>query len=208
MTVIVHHLNNSRSQRILWMLEEQGTPYEVRHYERDSKTMRAPAALKQVHPLGKSPVIEHAGNILIETGAIVEYLLELDDGKLAPPPRRDAVLKHRMFIHYAEGSMMPPLLSLLVVGKLGLLGKPAKAPLKAMLGEHLDWLESELDGKDYFLGDKLTAADIMMSFPLEASTQRGGLDGSRPNLMAWLKRIHARPAYQRALEIGGPYAFA
>ena len=208
MTVIVHHLNNSRSQRILWMLEEQGTPYEVRHYQRDAKTMRAPKALTEVHPLGKSPVIEHDGHRLIETGAIVEYLLELGDDKLAPRANRDDVLRHRMFIHYAEGSMMPPLLALLVVGKLGLLGKPAKAPLLAMLGEHLDWLENELAGREYFLGDHLTAADIMMSFPLEASAQRGGLDKSRPNLMAWLDRIHARPAYQRALEVGGPYAFA
>lgn len=208
MTVIVHHLNNSRSQRILWMLEEQGTPYEVRHYQRDPKTMRAPASLRQVHPLGKSPVIEHAGNVLIETGAIVEYLLELGDDQLAPPLRRDEVLKHRMFLHYAEGSMMPPLLALLVIGKLGLLGKPAKAPLKAMLGEHLDWLENMLQGREYFVGDALTAADIMMSFPLEASSQRGGLDASRPNLMAWLDRMHARPAYQCALEVGGPYAFA
>lgn len=208
MTVIVHHLNNSRSQRILWMLEEQGTPYEVRHYARDPKTMRAPAALKQVHPLGKSPVIEHEGHMLIETGAVAEYLLELGDGHLSSPPHRDLVLRHRMFLHYAEGSMMPPLLALLVVGRLGLLGKPAKAPVMAMLGEHLDWLESELERKEWFVGDKLTAADIMMSFPLEASRSRGGLDASRPNLIAWLERIHARPAYQRALEVGGPYSFA
>ncbi len=207
MTVIVHHLNNSRSQRILWMLEEQGTPYEVRHYQRDPKTMRAPAALKRVHPLGKSPVIEHDGHTLIETGAIVDYLLELGDGALAPPPRRDDVLRHRMFLHYAEGSMMPPLLSLLVINRLGLLGKPAKRPVQAMLDEHLDWLEGEMAGRQWFVGDKLTAADIMMSFPLEASRARGGLDNSRPNLIGWLERIHARPAYQHALEIGGPYDF-
>lgn len=207
MTVIVHHLNNSRSQRILWMLEEQGMPYEVRHYQRDSKTMRAPAALKRVHPLGKSPVVEHDGHILIETGAIVEYLLELGDGTLSPPPRRGDILRHRMFLHYAEGSMMPPLLALLVINRLGLLGKPAKRPVQAMLDEHLDWLESEMTGRDYFVGDKLTAADIMMSFPLEASQSRGGLDAGRPHLMAWLDRIHARPGYQRALDIGGRYDF-
>lgn len=208
MTVIVHHLNNSRSQRILWMLEEMGVPYEIRHYQRDPKTMRAPATLHKVHPLGKSPMIEHRGHILIETGAIVEYLLELEEGNLAPPPNRDAVLRHRMFLHYAEGSMMPPLLALLIIGKLGILGKPARKPVQAMLGEHLDWLESELEGRDYFVGDALTAADIMMSFPLEAARARGGPDQNRPNISAWLDRIHARPAYQRALAAGGPYAYA
>lgn len=207
MTVIVHHLNNSRSQRILWMLEEQGTPYEVRHYQRDPKTMRAPANLKRVHPLGKSPVVEHDGHVLIETGAIVEYLLDLGKGLLSPPPHQSDQLRHRMFLHYAEGSMMPPLLALLVIGRLGLLGKPAKRPVQAMLDEHLDWLEQEMTGRDYFVGDTLTAADIMMSFPLEASHARAGLDTNRPNLTAWLDRMHARPAYQRALEVGGPYDF-
>lgn len=208
MTIIVHHLNNSRSQRILWMLEEMGLPYEVRRYERDPKTMRAPASLRHIHPLGKSPIVEHGGHTLVETGAIVEYLLELGEGELAPPPNRDAVLKHRMFLHYAEGSMMPPLLALLIIGKLGILGKPARKPVQSMLDDHLDWLENELDGRDYFIGDTLTAADIMMSFPLEAARARAGLDQSRPNLAAWLKRIHARPAYQRALAAGGEYAYA
>ena len=208
MTIIVHHLNNSRSQRILWMLEEMGLPYEVRRYERDPKTMRAPAALRKVHPLGKSPMIEHGGHTLIETGAIVDYLLELGEGDLAPPPNRDAVLKHRMLLHYAEGSMMPPLLALLIIGKLGILGKPARKPVQSMLDEHLDWLESELEGRDFFVGDKLTAADIMMSFPLEASQSRGAPGPARPNIAAWLTRIHARPAYQRALKAGGPYAYA
>lgn len=208
MTIIVHHLNNSRSQRILWMLEEMGLPYEIRRYERDPKTMRAPASLRRIHPLGKSPIVEHGGHTLVETGAIVEYLLELGEGELAPPPNREAVLKHRMFLHYAEGSMMPPLLALLIIGKLGILGKPARRPVQSMLGDHLDWLESELDGRDYFIGDTLTAADIMMSFPLEAARARAGLDPSRPNLTAWLERIHARPAYQRALAAGGPYAYA
>ena len=208
MTIIVHHLNNSRSQRILWILEEMGLPYEVRRYERDPKTMRAPASLRRIHPLGKSPIVEHGGHTLVETGAIVEYLLELGEGELTPPPNRDAVLKHRMFLHYAEGSMMPPLLALLIIGKLGILGKPARKPVQSMLDEHLDWLESELDGRDYFIGDTLTAADIMMSFPLEAARARAGLDQSRPNLAAWLERIHARPAYQRALAAGGEYAYA
>ena len=206
--IIVHHLENSRSQRILWLLEELQMPYEVRRYERDKKTMLAPPELKRVHPLGKSPVIEHQGRVVAETGAIVEYLVELAEGKLGPPANRDAVLRYRQFLHYAEGSMMPPLLALLVVGRLGLLGKPARAPVQAMLDAHLEWLESELGGRDWFAGDEFTAADIMMSFPLEACRARAGLDARRPNLTDWLERIHARPAYGEALAKGGPYAYA
>jgi glutathione S-transferase len=206
--IIVHHLENSRSQRILWLLEELQMPYEVRRYERDRKTMLAPPELKRVHPLGKSPVIEHQGRVVAETGAIVEYLVELAEGKLGPPANRDAVLRYRQFLHYAEGSMMPPLLALLVVGRLGLLGKPARAPVQAMLDAHLEWLESELGGRDWFAGDEFTAADIMMSFPLEACRARAGLDARRPNLTDWLERIHARPAYGEALAKGGPYAYA
>ena len=206
--IIVHHLENSRSQRILWLLEELAMPYEVRRYERDPKTMLAPPELKRVHPLGKSPVIEHDGRVVAETGAIVEYLVELAEGKLGPPANREAVLRYRHFLHYAEGSMMPPLFAMLVVGRLGLLGKPARAPVQAMLDAHLDWLESELGGRDWFAGDEFTAADIMMSFPLEAGRSRAGLDASRPNLTDWLERIHARPAYAEALRKGGPYAYA
>ena len=206
--MIVHHLENSRSQRILWLLEELQMPYEVRRYERDRKTMLAPPELKRVHPLGKSPVIEHQGRVVAETGAIVEYLVELAEGKLGPPANRDAVLRYRQFLHYAEGSMMPPLLALLVVGRLGLLGKPARAPVQAMLDAHLEWLETELGGRDWFAGDEFTAADIMMSFPLEACRARAGLDARRPNLTDWLERIHARPAYGEALAKGGPYAYA
>ncbi|HEX8256992.1 MAG TPA: glutathione S-transferase [Allosphingosinicella sp.] len=214
--IIVHHLENSRSQRILWLLEELGLPYEVRRYERDPKTMLAPPELRRVHPLGKSPVIEDAGSgseagerrVLAETGAIVEYLVEKGDGKLGPPARREGVLRYRHFLHYAEGSMMPPLLALLVVGRLGILGKPARAPIQKMLDDHLDWLEAELAERDWFAGDEFSAADIMMSFPLEASRSRGGLDESRPHLIDWLERIHARPAYAAALQKGGPYAYA
>ena len=206
--ILVHHLENSRSQRILWLLEELGLPYEVRRYARDPKTMLAPPELKRVHPLGKSPVIEDDGRVIAETGAIVEYLVEKAGGRLGPPAKRESVLRYRQFLHYAEGSMMPPLLALLVVGRLGLLGRPARAPVQRMLDQHLDWLESELSGRDWFAGDSFTAADIMMSFPLEASRDRAGLDGSRPNLIAWLERIHARPAYRAALSRGGPYAYA
>jgi len=206
--IIVHHLENSRSQRILWLLEELGLPYEVRRYERDRKTMLAPAELRRVHPLGKSPVIEDDGRIVAETGAIVEYLVEKADGRLGPRGKREEVLRYRHFLHYAEGSMMPPLLAMLIVRRLGLLGRPARAPVQKMLDQHLDWLETELAGRPWFAGDAFTAADIMMSFPLEASRHRAGLDESRPNLIDWLERIHARPAYGAALKKGGPYAYA
>jgi glutathione S-transferase len=205
--IIVHHLENSRSQRILWLLEELGFDYEVRRYKRDPKTMLAPRELRKVHPLGKSPVIEVDGAAIAETGAIVEYLVEKADGRLGPPNRREDVLRYRQFLHYAEGSMMPPLLAILVVNRLGILGRPARAPLQKMLGVHLDWLETELANRPWFAGDNFTAADVMMSFPLEASRQRGGLAG-RANLEDWLERIHARPAYGAALQKGGPYAYA
>lgn len=183
-------------------------PYEIVRYERDKATMLAPPALKRIHPLGKSPVIQDGERVVAETGAIVEYLVEKAEGKLGPPPNREAILRYRHFLHYAEGSMMPPLLALLVVSKLGLLGRPAKAPLQRMLDTHLDWLEAELSERDWFAGDTFTAADIMMSFPLEASRVRGGLDEKRPHLIDWLERIHARPAYGEALTKGGPYAYA
>lgn len=204
----VHHLENSRSQRVLWLLEELGMDYEVVPYRRDPKTMLAPPELARVHPLGKSPVIEDGAQVVAETGAIVEYLIEKAEGRLGPPANREAILRYRHFLHYAEGSMMPPLLALLVVNRLGMLGKPAKAPLLAMFARHLDWLESELASRPWFAGDEFTAADVMMSFPLEAARQRAGLDSSRPHLTDWLARIHARPAYAAALKRGGPYAYA
>lgn len=214
--IIVHHLENSRSQRILWLLEELELPYEVRRYERDRKTMLAPPELKRVHPLGKSPVIEDSASgtgageprVVVETGAIVEYLVDKADGRLGPPAKRDERLRYRHFLHYAEGSMMPPLLAMLVVRRLGVLGRPARAPIQKMLDQHLDWLETELAHRAWFAGETFTAADIMMSFPIEASRHRAGLDESRPNLIDWLERIHARPAYGAALRKGGPYAYA
>lgn len=206
--IIVHHLENSRSQRILWLLEELGLSYVVRRYARDPKTMLAPPALKQVHPLGKSPVIEDDGRIVAETGAIIEYLVEKADGRLGPPGNRDAALRYRHFLHYAEGSLMPPLLVLLVIDRLGLLGKPAKRPVLRMAATHLDWLETEIAGRPWFAGGDFTAADVMMSFPLEVARRRAGLGPERPHLIDWLERIHARPAYARALAAGGPYDFA
>jgi glutathione S-transferase len=206
--ITVHHLENSRSQRVLWLLEELGLDYEVRRYARSPKTMLAPPELRAVHPLGKSPVIEDEGRVIAETGAIVEYLVDKAGGRLGPPGRREGVLRYRHFLHYAEGSLMPPLLVLLVLKRMGILGRPARPAIQKMLDVHLDWLETELSGRDWFAGDEFSAADVMMSFPLEAARQRGGLDGSRPHLVDWLERIHARPAYGAALQKGGPYAFA
>ena len=206
--IVVHHLETSRSQRVLWMLEELGLPYEVRRYARDPKTMLAPAELRAVHPLGKSPILEDQGRILAETGAIVEYLVEKGEGRLGPPANRDAVLRYRHFIHYAEGSLMPVLFTKLVLGRVPMFGKTAQKKFQAMIEPHLDWLESELQQRPWFAGDEFSAADIMMSFPLEAARSRAGLDRRRPALVEWLERIHARPAYRAALAKGGPYAYA
>ena len=208
--IIVHHLENSRSQRILWMLEELGLPYEVKRYERNKTTMLAPPELKRVHPLGKSPVIEDTdeNRVIAETGAIVEYLVDKADGRLGAPADRDAALRYRFWLHYAEGSMMPPLLIKLVLGRVPLFGKRAQKRIQPMIDVHLDFVEAELAQRPWFAGDELTAADVMMSFPLEAARNRAGLDASRPVTIAWLAKVHARPAYQRALAAGGPYAYA
>ncbi len=206
--LIVHHLENSRSQRILWLLEELGFDYEVRRYARDRKTMLAPPELRQVHPLGKSPVLEDDGLTVVESGAIAEYLVEKAGGRFGAPSDAQSKRRYRMFLHYAEGSLMPPLLALLVVRRLGLLGLPARKPLLAMFGRHLDFLDDELGSCDWFAGSEISAADIMMSFPLEAATSRAGLGPDRKNIWDWLERIHARPAYQRALAAGGDYAYA
>ncbi|MGJ8536747.1 MAG: glutathione S-transferase [Parasphingopyxis sp.] len=208
MTIIVHHLENSRSQRILWLLEELELEYEVVRYARDAKTMLAPPALKRVHPLGKSPVISVDDRVLIETGAIVEYLVATAGEILGAPAHIEESLRYRQFLHYAEGSMMPPLLTILVINRLGILGRPARKPILAMFENHLRWLESELQDRSWFAGNSFTAADVMMSFPLEAARQRAGLDERYPNLLTWLDSIHERPAYQRALQRGGDYAYA
>jgi len=208
MTLIVHHLENSRSQRVLWLLEELGIPYDVKRYERDRKTMLAPPELKLVHPLGKSPIIEDNDTIVVETGAIIDYLVEKAGGRLGPLQGPQAAQRYRIFLHYGEGSLMPWLLVMLVIRRLGLLGRPARPKIQAMLNQHLDYLEAELAGRDWFAGDQFTAADVMMSFPLETARHRAGLDGSRPKLIRWLDRIHSRPAYQAALVRGGSYAYA
>lgn len=205
--ITVHHLENSRSQRILWLLEELELPYSVVRYERDKKTMLAPPELRRVHPLGKSPVVDVDGTVLIETGAIVEYLCNFAGGRLGAPQNSDDTLLWRQYLHYAEGSLMPPLFGILIVGRLGLLGRPARKPLLAMFAQHLRFLESELGKRPWFAGADFSAADVMMSFPLEAARNRAGLDAHYPALLAWLERIHARPAYQAALVRGGPYSF-
>jgi glutathione S-transferase len=205
----VHHLNNSRSQRVLWLLEELELPYEIVSYTRDSKTMLAPEALKRVHPLGKSPVIQDDTLTLAETGLIVEYLVDrYGNGRLSPERGSDAYWRYAYWLHYAEGSLMSPLLLKLVLGRLGMLGLPARGFVDAQLKLHFDYLEGELATAPWFGGDAFSAADIMMSFPLEAAASRAGVDASRPHLWNFLERIHARPAYRRALERGGKYAYA
>lgn len=219
----VHHLNNSRSQRILWLLEELELPYELKKYQRDPKTMLAPADLRAVHPLGKSPVLTDGDVTVAESGAIVEYVLEVHGrGRLLPPAGTPERRRYTYWLHFAEGSAMPPLLMKLVFdrienGPLPFFVKPvartiarkAKATVvEPNLKRHLDHMEAELASGPWFAGAAFSAADIQMSFPVEASAQRAGLDASRPRLMDWLQRIHARPAYRRALERGGPYAFA
>ncbi|MBA3878248.1 MAG: glutathione S-transferase [Sphingobium sp.] len=209
MTITVHHLENSRSQRILWLLEELELPYAIRRYERNKATMLAPPELKAVHPLGKSPVIEDDGQVIAETGAIVEYLVAKADGRFGPGAHRDSLLRYRFFLHYAEGSVMPPLLVKLVLSRVPLFGKTAMKRIQPMIDSHLDYIESELAQRPWFAGDEISAADVMMSFPLEAARSRGGLDnGRRPATIAWLAKVHARPAYQTALAKGGPYAYA
>jgi glutathione S-transferase len=220
--VVVHHLNNSRSQRVLWLLEELGIPYEVKRYERDAKTMLAPLQLLAIHPLGKSPVIVDGDVTLAESGAIIEYLVDkYGAGRLIPPAGSPARLRYTYWLHYAEGSAMPPLLFRLVFNRIAT--NPAPWPISAIarkiastveksfitpnLNRHLDYMESELSAHAWFAGEQFTAADVQMSFPLEAAASRGGLNASRPKLMAFLERIHGRDAYKRALERGGRYDF-
>jgi glutathione S-transferase len=202
----VHHLNNSRSQRVLWLLEELALPYEIVSYQRDAKTMLAPESLKRIHPLGKSPVIEDGSRLLPETGAIVTYLVSRYGPNLAPESTSDLYWHYVYWLHYAEGSAMSPLLLKLVLNRLGPLGWPARGFVDRQITLHLDYLEAELARSTWFVGEQFTGADIMMSFPLEAAAQRAGLDASRPKLWEFLQRVHARPAYRRALEKGGPYA--
>jgi glutathione S-transferase len=218
--ITVHHLENSRSQRVLWLLEELELPYEIVRYARHPKTMLAPAELRRVHPLGKAPVITDGDTTLAESGAIVEYLVgTYGQGRLIPPAGTPERLRYTTWMHYAEGSAMPPLVMKLVFGRL-----PARMPallrplvrrimaqvqrgfVDPQLKAHADYWEAELGRHEWFAGDDFTAADIQMSFPLEAAASRGRGTEGRPKVQAFLDRIHARPAYVRALERGGPYA--
>lgn len=218
--ITVHHLNNSRSQRILWLLEELGVPYEIKHYRRDPKTMLAPPELRAVHALGKSPVITDGELTLAESGAIVEYLADrYSAGALIPAHGTPERLRCNYWLHYAEGSAMPPLLLTLVFHRVatapapffvkpiarGIAQKVQHSFIDPQLTLHLDYLEGELGKSEWFAGNTFSAADIQLSFPLEAFAARGGLDATRSRLSAFLQRIHARPAYQRALQRGGEY---
>ena len=218
--IIVHHLNNSRSQRILWLLEELGLPYEVKRYQRDAKTMLAPPELHTVHPLGKSPVITDGDLTIAESGAIVEYLADkYGAGKFAPAAATPERLRYTYWMHFAECSAMPPLLMKLIFdriesGPMPFFAKPIARAIarkgksgfvQPNIDRILDYMESELGRHAWFVGEQFSAADIQMSFPLEAASARGGLDEKRPKLWAFLKNIHARPAYLRALEKGGKY---
>jgi glutathione S-transferase len=219
--LVVHHLNNSRSQRVLWLLEELGVPYEVKRYERDAKTMLAPPELRAVHPLGKSPVVTDDGRTIAETGAIIDYILErYGNGRLIPPAGSDAKLSYTYWMHYAEGSAMTPLLLRLVFTRIpqnapglirGLINsvfKQADARLvEPQIKAHLAFWEDTLSKTEWFAGPEFTAADIMMSFPLEAAAQRAGGAG-KPKIKAFLDRIHARPAFKAALKTGGQYDLA
>jgi len=219
--IIVHHLNNSRSQRVLWLLEELGVAYEIKRYQRDAKSMLAPPELRAVHPLGKSPVIQEGAVTVAESGAILEYLVERHGGgRLAPAPGTPERLRYTYWMHFAEGSAMPPLLLKLVFDRIEKAPMPffvkpvaraiaqrAKAGfVQPNIERNLDFMEGELANSDWFAGTQFSAADVQLSFPLEAARARGGLDAQRPRLLSFLERIHARPAYRRAIEKGGEYA--
>ena len=217
--IIVHHLNNSRSQRILWLLEELGLEYEVKRYQRDRQTMLAPPELRAVHPLGKSPVVSDGELTLAESGAIIEHLSDrYGAGRLAPAFGSPERVRYLYWLHFAEGTAQPPLLLKLlfdrIKSKAPLLVRPVARAIadKALntfvlpnIERNLDFMEGELRKAEWFAGSAFSAADIQMSFPLEAARMRGGLDEKRPRLMGFLERIHSRPAYQRALERDGKY---
>jgi glutathione S-transferase len=226
--ITVHHLNNSRSQRVLWLLEELRVPYEITKYFRDDKTMLAPASLKAIHPLGKSPVItdDNGGSLgadrtIAETGAIIDYVIEkYGNGRLIPPPGTNERLRYNYWMHYAEGSAMTPLLLKLVFMRMppnapvfvrgivkGIAEKAQQRVADPQIATHVTYWDTELTKDEWFAGKEFTAADIMMSFPLEAAAQRANAK-SKPMVKAFLDKIHARPAYQAALKRGGKYDFA
>ena len=219
--ITVHHLENSRSQRVLWLLEELALPYEVKRYERNPKTLLAPPELARVHPLGKSPVITDGDTVVAESGAIVEYLIDVyGAGRLRPPQGSAEQRRYTSWLHFSEGSLMPPLLMKLVFDKVreapvpffikpvvrGIADKVTAAYIGPNLKRLLGFMESELSTRPWFAGPDFSAADVQMSYPVEAAAERAGLDASYTALSGWLARIHARPAYIKALEVGGPYS--
>jgi glutathione S-transferase len=220
--ITVHHLENSRSQRVLWLLEELGLAYEIKRYKRNPKTLLAPPELQKVHPLGKSPVISEGGITVAESGAIIEYLLDTHGaGRLRPAPGTPEQRRCTYYLHFAEGSLMPPMLVGLIFDKVreakvpffikpvvkGIAAQVDKAYTAPNVTRLVAFLENELQGRDWFAGPEFSAADIQMSYPLEAAAARGLLTpAGQPRLQAWLQRIHARPAYQRALAAGGPFS--
>jgi glutathione S-transferase len=220
LTLTVHHLNNSRSQRVLWLLEELGLPYEVVRYQRNPRTMLAPPELRAIHPLGKSPVISDGKRVIAETGALIEYVLDQVPGTaLRPNPGSEEFLRYRYYLHYAEGSLMPLMVMALVFGSISKAPMPffvkpvANQIVKRVRGSfltpqtktHLDFIESELRSRPWFAGATFSAADVQMSFPLEAAAVRTDAAASYPKITDWLARIHGRPAYRRALDKGGKY---
>ena len=219
--IVVHHLNNSRSQRVLWLLEELDLVYDIKRYQRDPKTLLAPPALREVHPLGKSPVLADGDVTLAESGAILEYLVERHGGgRLRPPLGTPERVRYTYWLHFAEGSAMPPLVMKLVFDRIEkgpmpffvrpiarrIAGRVKQGFIEPNIARQLDYMEAELERRPWFAGGEFSAADIQMSFPLEAAAARGGLDARRPRLMDWLARIHAREAYRRALERGGEFS--
>jgi len=205
--IVVHHLNDSRSQRILWLMEELALPYELKHYKR-LETRLAPPELKAIHPVGKSPVITDNGKTVFESGAIIDYILRRHaGGRLQPDPATPAYDDYQMWMHYAEGSAMLPLLLNMYVSRLGEAGAPLHPRIESEIANHLGYLDSHLKGRKFLVGDSLTGADIQMSFIPEIAEVYGKRAAFK-NLDAWIKGLHARPAWKKALEKGGPYRFA
>jgi glutathione S-transferase len=204
--IVVHHLNDSRSQRILWLLEELGVPYEIKPYQRDAVTRLAPPELTAIHPLGKSPVITDGDRVVHESGAIIDYIIRRHGGgKLAPSLGSDAYETYQQWLHYAEGSAMLPLLLFMYVSRLGEAGKPLHARIDSEIANHIGYLDSSLKGRDWLLGE-FSAADVQMSFVGEILAPFGRLD-AYPNIKAWVQRFQQRPAYKKALEKGGAYSY-
>jgi glutathione S-transferase len=204
----VHHLNNSRSQRILWLLEELGVDYEIVKYQRDPQTNLAPPELEAVHPLGKAPVVVDEGDVVIESGAIIEYLArKYGKGRLLPAEGTPEALRHLQLMHYAEGSAMLPLMLRLYAGRLGAASAPLQPRIESEIERHMGYLDGLLEGRSWFVGDELGAADIQLAFVIQAARMLYGLE-KFPNLARFLEQIKQRPAYQKAIQRGGAYAFS